>query len=327
VFPPQDSTAEIDLSNVKMPTRLEVGRSYWAGAPERDALFAPERSLDTDAFCPDGDDGPVRLINLTNASIDILAWNFPIRCDVQWDGTGLTYAYWGDPDLKGGAAPLRTDDDFIESLKAWRFTMQEPNSEALDFMAGYLHSRGRFSDSRDLREEAKEVNYRPQSLADLGSWVVYGLLLPTGFGVKPELALFWLFVGWLIGGAVYYGYRRWSQSGGWPPVAEPKLAGQRGLQEETARFRHAAQAERSSLVAELTEQPSLVPGFMQYQRDRRPADFSIWAFSADAMLPVINLHAYTEYYPNNQAIRLFSFLQHIVGWWMLSIFLASATIL
>ena len=45
------------------------------------------------------------------------------------------------------------------------------------------------------------------------------------------------------------------------------------------------------------------------------------------MLPVINLHAYTEYYPRNRAVRVFSFVQHIIGWWMLSVFLASATIL
>jgi hypothetical protein len=325
VFPPQDSLAEIDLSNVKMPTRLEVGRSYWAGAPEPGALFAPQGSID--AFCPERGEGPVRLINLTNATIDILAWNFPIRCDVQWDGAGLTYAYWGDPDLKGGAQPLRTDGDFIESLKAWRFTMQEPNSEALDFMAGYLHSRGRFSDSRNLREEAKEVNYRPKSPTDLGGWVVYGLLLPTGFGVKPELALLWLFVGWLLGGAVYYGYRRRSQSLGWPPAAAAGPPVMPILREETAGFWHAPAAEQSSAAAEPDEQATRVPGFMQYQRDRRPADFSIWAFSADAVLPVINLHAYTEYYPRSRAVRVFSFFQHIIGWWMLSVFLASATIL
>jgi hypothetical protein len=324
VFPPPDSPAEIDLSNVKMPTRLEVGRSYWAGAPERDALFAPGS---VDGFCRDGGVGPVRLINLTNATIDILAWNFPIRCDVQWDGAGLAYAYWGDPDLKGGVAPLRTDADFIEALKAWRFTMQEANSEALDFMAGYLRSRGRFSDSRDLQEEAKEVNYRPQTATDLGGWAVYALLLPTGFGVKPELALLWLFVGWLIGGAVYYGYRRRSQTLGWPPPAEREPAAMPLLREEAAGFRSLAAAEQSSGAADLSEQPTLVPGFMQYQRDRRPADFSVWAFSADAVLPVINLHAYTEYYPRNQAVRVFSFVQHIVGWWMLSVFLASATIL
>jgi hypothetical protein len=326
VFPPDGSTAEIDLSNVEMPTKLELGRSYWyLDECGRRALYNSEEIADDS--CPAKDDEPERLINLTNASIDILSWNFPLRSNVRWDGVGLRYAYWGDPDLKGGANPLRTDEHFIESLKAWRFAMQEPNSEAFDFMGSYLHSRGRFSDSRDLQEAAKEVNYRPKNLADLGGWVVYGLLLPTGFGVKPELALFWLFVGWLIGGAVYYLYRRWSQGAAWPPPTEPRLAGQRVLQEETSGFRHPAQAEGSSIIAELAEQPSLVPGFMQYQRDRRPADFSIWAFSADAMLPVINLHAYTEYYPSNQAIRLFSFLQHIVGWWMLSIFLASATIL
>jgi hypothetical protein len=346
IFPPQDWLAEIDLSNVKIPTRLEIGRPHWLGGPEPQALYAPAHSAD--AICRDGEDGRVRLVNLTNATLDILAWNFPIRCDVQWDGAGLTYAYWGDPDLKSDMTLRRSDDDFIEALKSWRYTMRERNSEALDYMATYLHSRGRFSDSRDLRQEAKEVNYHPGSLVDpggwtlvrwrvpaafgvapgltpvwllvgpetwtgLGGWVVYLLLLPTGFGVKPELALLWLFVGWLVGGAVYQVYRRRSQGLGWAPAAGPQPA--------------ATWALRDAPAGEPEEQPSLVPGFMQYQRDRRPADFSTWAFSADAVLPVINLHAYTEYYPRNRAVRVFSFVQHIIGWWMLSVFLASATIL
>ncbi|HSA82490.1 MAG TPA: hypothetical protein VLE23_16865 [Geminicoccaceae bacterium] len=346
IVPPKESTAEIDLSNAEMPTRLELGKSYWSlPCSEKRKLYNPDDSEDpceteeaeggsvnlTNASlnnttedsedpCEAAEEDEGRLINLTNASIDILAWNFPIDCKVRWDGAGLSYAYWGDPDLKGAEAG-RTDEDFIESLKRWRFAMQEPNSEALGFMSTYLHSRGRFSDSRDLQEEAKEVNYRPPQLLDLG-WVVYALLWPTGFGVKPELALFWLFIGWLVGGAVYAIYRWRAGNAGWPPLAPP------GLREAPASYVASADEGRiTPATLEITEQPSMVAGFMQYQRDRRPADFSVWAFSADAVLPVINLHAYTEYYPRNRAVRAFSFVQHIVGWWMLSIFLASATIL
>jgi hypothetical protein len=359
IFPPDQSTAEIDLSNVQIPTRLEVGSSYSAGAAEPRLLFRANQDLEKLCEEPGAED-PIRLINLTNAAIEILAWNYPIACNVRWDGTGLSYAYWGDPDLKSDMTLRRSDDDFIEALKSWRYTMRERNSEALDYMATYLHSRGRFSDSRDLRQEAKEVNYHPGSLVDpggwtlvrwrvpaafgvasgltpvwllvgpetwtgLGGWVVYLLLLPTGFGVKPELALLWLFVGWLVGGAVYQVYRRRSQALGWAPAAGPQPAATWALRDPPAGSPEAAGAEQS--WGEPEEQPSLVPGFMQYQRDRRPADFSTWAFSADAVLPVINLHAYTEYYPRSRAVRAFSFVQHIIGWWMLSVFLASAAIL
>ncbi len=320
VVPPAELSAELDLSNVKMATRLEVGKSYWERpGPDADLLFQPKAAVD--AECPETDGSSTQLINLTNASLDIFVWNFPIRCDVRWDGAGLAYRYWGDPDLKGGQAQ-KTDGDFVELLKRWRFTAEKPNSEALGFMANYLNSRGQFSDSRDLRQEAKEVNYRPHAddldtvwgwVAYAWSWVVYGLLWPTGFGVKPELALLWLFVGWVICALAYHSYSR--RQRGWAP--NRRQPG--GLSDEGAAFAGAG--------FEVDEQPSRVPGFMQYDRDRRPADFSLWAFSADAMLPVVNLHAYTEYYPKHPGVRFLTFAQHIVGWWMLSIFLASATVL
>ena len=41
------------------------------------------------------------------------------------------------------------------------------------------------------------------------------------------------------------------------------------------------------------------------------------------MIPVIDLQAYNQYYPQPKWMRTFAMLQHVVGWWVLTSFLAS----
>ena len=70
---------------------------------------------------------------------------------------------------------------------------------------------------------------------------------------------------------------------------------------------------------------SLVGGFIQFERDRMPREFDLLIFSADATLPVIDLHAYNTFYPSRQ--RWVPGVQHVFGWWLISVFLASVTVL
>ncbi|MFB3135181.1 MAG: hypothetical protein ACE1Y3_05555, partial [Rhodospirillales bacterium] len=58
-----------------------------------------------------------------------------------------------------------------------------------------------------------------------------------------------------------------------------------------------------------------------------PRQFSVWRYSLDAMLPVINLHAYDRYFLRNPKLRWIPAFQHIVGWWLITVFLASVSIL
>jgi hypothetical protein len=71
---------------------------------------------------------------------------------------------------------------------------------------------------------------------------------------------------------------------------------------------------------------SAVPGFMQYDRNRQPQHFNLWRYAIDTMIPVIDLHAYNQYYPIQGVVRSFAMLQHVVGWWVLTSFLASLAV-
>lgn len=58
-----------------------------------------------------------------------------------------------------------------------------------------------------------------------------------------------------------------------------------------------------------------------------PTRFTYWRYSIDTMLPVIDLHAYGTYYPVSAWMRALCVTQHVLGWWWLTVFIASAAIL
>jgi len=68
-------------------------------------------------------------------------------------------------------------------------------------------------------------------------------------------------------------------------------------------------------------------GFSRFEGNRMPKRFTTWQYSIDTMLPVIDLHAYSSYYPESGWMRFTSVFQHFVGWWLTTVFIASAAIL
>ncbi|MGI9435153.1 MAG: hypothetical protein ACR2Q4_10060 [Geminicoccaceae bacterium] len=68
-------------------------------------------------------------------------------------------------------------------------------------------------------------------------------------------------------------------------------------------------------------------GFSLFDRNRMPTRFTHWLYSVDTMLPFIDLHAYGNYYAESGCIRAFSVVQHVLGWWLITVFIASAAIL
>ncbi len=68
-------------------------------------------------------------------------------------------------------------------------------------------------------------------------------------------------------------------------------------------------------------------GFSLFDQGKMPTRFTHWRYSIDTMLPVIDLHAYGIYYPVSGWVRFISVLQHVLGWWWLTVFIASAAIL
>lgn len=69
------------------------------------------------------------------------------------------------------------------------------------------------------------------------------------------------------------------------------------------------------------------PGFLKYDSGKRPQHFNLGTYSFDTVVPVVDLHAYSTYYPASNWVRFFSHIQHFMGWILLTIFIASATIL
>ena len=68
-------------------------------------------------------------------------------------------------------------------------------------------------------------------------------------------------------------------------------------------------------------------GFSLFDSNKMPTRFTHWLYSIDTMLPFIDLHAYGNYYPESGWIRTCSIIQHVLGWWLLTVFIASAAIL
>ncbi len=70
-----------------------------------------------------------------------------------------------------------------------------------------------------------------------------------------------------------------------------------------------------------------IPGFSRFDENRMPKRFTRLRYAIDTMVPFIDLHAYANYYPENIFVRAYSIVQHVCGWWWVTVFIASAAIL
>jgi len=68
-------------------------------------------------------------------------------------------------------------------------------------------------------------------------------------------------------------------------------------------------------------------GFSHFDVKIKPSKFTHFRYSLDTMLPVVYLHTYTNYYPESAGIRALAVFQHLLGWWWVTVFLASVAIL
>ena len=311
--------------------------------------------------------------------VGILKWDMSINCNYRWIGDGLRYGHW-EPSDKYLSSMNQPRDAIWDALKRWRHTMVKPDVDALNYMSGYLKSRGRYNESRTILEEAKRLNYVKDipTNADnpnftgfvncvwkwntrcLTSYVLFVLLYPGGYGAFPERVFKFIFFGWLIFGSLYKIYS-WCQPRrdtlAWPIrliVSLVRFGGNiinwiinliqlmwRWMGERISKgirclFCCGAPPARNSVAlgrqdedngAPRQGEDTEVPGFMHFDEKLHPPKFSIWRYSLDAMLPVINLHAYDRYYLKSKLLRWTAAFQHILGWWLISVFLASATIL
>ena len=74
---------------------------------------------------------------------------------------------------------------------------------------------------------------------------------------------------------------------------------------------------------EMEKYESHVPGFLQYEISRNPKDFSLWHYSLDVSMPIINLSAFTSFYPRK--FRWVPVAHHLIGWFLTSVFIGALT--
>jgi hypothetical protein len=168
----------------------------------------------------------------------------------------------------------------------------------------------------------------------------------SGYGVMPSRVFIALLAVWVTGWIIY-GLAKLARRPQWQEIiavhascdrAKAETAWQLGDRAATFIHRPRGAPDRATALArwlaglfvwngDRREAPSDVPGFMQFDQDSRPMRFSLWTFSLDATVPVLNLHAYDKYYPCDPMIRLVSKVQRMLGWVFLSILIASAAVL
>ena len=220
------------------PLRLDLGSSAFHGKlqirlqretppkkpdqpdkePDRKADEKPEtppaRAQNQD-YCYRGDGAERALTtDLSAAEAARFDWDLPIGdCRFVWAGNGFHYQQW---------ISQRRPADHVAGLLDWRFQIAGPQPSALVYMSEHLRSQGWFTDSRNIMFEAKKMDYEPSpdcnptwNVSSSTFWgsdgcvvqsAMFDFLYTSGFGVKPEYALFFLVCTWLLGVVVYHPY-------------------------------------------------------------------------------------------------------------------------
>jgi hypothetical protein len=251
------------------------------------------------------------IIYLDQVKTASLVWQTSEACH-RWRGRGLRYDFWGEPTLAQGHSR-----GFSSGMDIWlKYLSVEETPDAYSYAAEYASKMGEFTHSRDLRELAKRIDYTPRWiskdfscldptefcigpnwywLVSSAEWLRFGLLWPAGFGAKPERALLWLLMVFIVFGVVYETYSKHY-------------------------FRNYAYLYKSNQSVEQH-------GFIVFDAELQPQEFSTWRYSLDVSLPVINFHAYERYMPEATYMRFITIIHHIIAWYLLTVFLAAAAIL
>lgn len=275
--------------------------------------------------CPDGASARSALeVELGYIDVSGLMWAVPDECEVSWIGKGIEFREWvpnasSDPELDGGAS----------RIVHWIRDQGRRDPEMLHYVGNYLLAKGYTDQARDMLEDAKAMHYRPEiwgngdptkqtngfgALLDVVTWVY---LYPTGYGAKPERALVVLFIVWVFSLGIYMLYLL--------------LCKAKDNRKDTASQNSSgiigSIVERFGVAKTGEEGESMKLGFWQFDAQKMPKDFSIWVYTTDAMLPFINLHAYDAFYPVGRIPKFVAGMQHFIGWWMFTSFVASAAVL
>lgn len=360
-FETQESGIQLNFQNSAFESSLRLGRHrpfaeelyrkiFWEaeeGENSRqssyiykasdETLSDSENGQDEGRYCYSSETAPLLVAAFGDVRIARLDWDLPIDdCRYQWGGSGFRYDRW--------VGEHKDQENAHEGQENWIYQLAAPQPSAIYHVAKQLRAEGRFDRSRDLFYEAKRISYEPRrdgphgtcgwcwSLGQaeschrfwqrgscLRQYMLYGYLYTSGFGVKPEFAAGWLFVTWVLGLLVYLPYSRRASS------RRPEIRRDSGLKEDGTWFKHRQTSPPLSGQAR-TQKNLPPPGFALHQ-EQEPKRFSLAILSLDATLPVINLQAYDTYFPESFWVRMFSYLQHFVGWILVTSLIASLAVL
>jgi hypothetical protein len=140
----------------------------------------------------------------------------PTDCHYFWRAVGQQFEFFGTnaedqiAQIQNGESIQQfgyTQRTAIDLLKAWILNLDIDDPGVFIFISEYLKDRGDLNGSRNWLEVAKRETYKPNGEDPLwrraADRVVYGALWPAGFGAKPERAIWFMFVLWIVCTAVY----------------------------------------------------------------------------------------------------------------------------
>jgi hypothetical protein len=224
--------------------------------------------------------------------------------------------------------------------------------------ARQLMSEAKRGNYFEFREAPVDLSGGPL-IDNVSRWLAGAAFLVVGWGARPEQALLWLFGLYVVATVTNIGYNLF-----YIP-RERYMAQQQQLQmfpQSSSTLSSAAArgqrlraialvflkfipplAERVRRAYEIwdrrvadshlpTPQPynrglSRLVGFRQYDVDREPKDFGVFLYGLDTIMPVINLQLYNNFYPEGFVIRMVTHSMHVIGWYLITVFLISAAIL
>ena len=167
----------------------------------------------------------------------------------------------------------------------------------------------------------------------VGSFVLL-FLGPSGYGANPEWALLSIVVVWVVFTFIYRFYSSCLDPGSRISKSQRAISRRLFGVSRSTRFVWLPQI-WVKLRTWLKGPPPTprshvqvpVAGFVRSNADVVAAKFSSARYSLDATLPVLNLHVYDSYIPTWSFLRLLAAIQHLIGWWLITSFLASLAIL
>ena len=177
--------------------------------------------------------------------------------------------------------------------------------------------------------------------------VVFWALLPAGYGAMPERVIKWLAGIWLVSWFFYFAHwRGWLNTlrVAWTRLFdaenEPLGATRSGLPDGGGRLARSLREARAAQRAWSERRRELARagppagsaltsrhGFVVAKTDQVGRRFSLWSYALDVTLPIIPLGRFGVFVPDNAFVRGFSYLHHILGWWLGALFIGALTIL